>query len=130
VVDEKLESGVAPVDPRPESEILAEIQRDRAERNRAIRDARLVRTRRRPSVTGLAHSLPRTRSRQSRGTTTRTRGSRRTSSSSSSRAGPSDDDPGGEPPPAIAGLTLLYLADPRYGRVNRALARFLKGMGS
>jgi len=47
----------------------------------------------------------------------------------SSRAGPSDDS-GSEPPGETAGPPLLYLVHPRFGKVNGALARFLKGMGS
>jgi len=130
VLDEEFESRTTPtfeeVTGKSEEQVLAESRRDRSERNRAIREQRLVRTRRRPSVTGLAHNLPRTRSRQSRGTTTRTRGSRRTSSSSSSRAGPSDDP--GEPEPGPRSGQ-LYLAHPRFGKVSRALAHHLRRLG-
>jgi hypothetical protein len=60
-------------------------------------------------------------------TNTRTRGSRRVTSTSSSSSG---DDPGEPPAPAERGRHLLFLACPRYGRVNRALARFLRGVAT
>jgi len=124
VLDEKFESGVAPVDPRPESEILAEVRRVRGERNRAIRDARLGRT---PSTLPVANVVPIgtvCRARSSRGKTTRTRGSRR--STASSRAGPSDDP--GEPEPGPESGQ-LYLAHPSFGKVSRALAHHLRRLG-
>ncbi len=63
-------------------------------------------------------------------TNARPRGSRRSLSRSSSRGGDSGDDSSGssegDGEPAAA-RPLLYLIDPRLGRVNAAMARFLRG---
>jgi hypothetical protein len=57
----------------------------------------------------------------------RERGSRRSSGSSSSSAR-GDPDPDPEPGHG-SGPPLLFLVHPRYGRVNAALARFLRERG-
>lgn len=53
---------------------------------------------------------------------------RRRSTRSSTRAGPSDD-PGEPEPGPRSGQALLFLVHPRYGKVSRALAAHLRGLG-